>query len=348
MLSHQIPPSQPSSTLPGGAFFGAPDRIARVWAQNRRANLEEELQRAGYRALDGHFDSRNFDQRAHELREVELIFATWGMPALSPTQLHKLPNLKAVFYAAGSVQSFARPFLERGILLCSAWAANGVPVAEWTLAQILLAGKGYWMNMRAASQPQTRKGAPHGRGNFGATVAILGAGQIGRRVIEFLQPFELKIIVFDPFLAAHDAEILGVETVSLDEAFARGQVVSNHLANLPATIGMLRGHHFAKLPTDATFINTGRGATICENEFIEILRARPDMTALLDVTNPEPPHADSPFYELPNIYLTSHIAGSIGDETVRMADYMIAEWQRWQRGQELHCQVTLPMLETMA
>lgn len=348
MLSHQISPSQPSTNAPCAAFFGAPDRIAHVWAQNRRANLEDELRNAGYRVLENHLDTRNFDQRAGELHDVELIFATWGMPALSPAQLDKMPNLRAVFYAAGSVQHFARPFLERGITICSAWAANGVPVAEWTLAQILLANKGYWPNLRACSNPQTRRNAPHGRGNFGATVSILGAGQIGRKVIELLQPFALKIIVFDPFLSAHDAEILGVETVNLDEAFARGQVVSNHLANLPATVGMLRGAHFAQLPENATFINTGRGATVCENELIETLRARPDLTALLDVTEPEPPLPDSPFYSLPNAHLTSHIAGSIGDETVRMADYMIAEWQRWQRGQELHYQVTLAMLETMA
>ena len=348
MLSHQISPSQPSPTSPCAAFFGAPDRIERVWAQNRRAHLTDELRHAGYRVLDGHFATNNFAARAHELNEVELIFATWGMPALSPPQLDALPNLKAVFYAAGSVQNFARPFLERGVTICSAWAANGVPVAEWTMAQIILANKGYWPNMRAASQPQTRKNAPHAHGNFGATVAILGAGQIGRRVIELLQPFELKIIVFDPFLSAHDAEILGVEIVDLDAAFARGQVVSNHLANLPATVGLLRGAHFAKLPMNATFINTGRGATVCENEMIEILRARPDVTALLDVTDPEPPLPDSPWYQMPNVHLTSHIAGSIGDETVRMADYMIAEWQRWQRGQDLHYQVTMAMLETMA
>ena len=348
MLSHQNSPSQPSINEPCAAFFGAPDRIERIWAQNRRANLTDELCRAGYRVLDGHIETRNFDSRTHELNEVELIFATWGMPALSPAQLETMPNLKAIFYAAGSVQNFARPLLERDIIICSAWAANGVPVAEWTMAQILLANKGYWPNMRAAAQPQTRKNAPHGRGNFGATVAILGAGQIGRKVIELLQPFELKIIVFDPFLSAHDAEILGVETVDLNAAFARGQVVSNHLANLAATRGMLRGAHFAQLATNATFINTGRGATVCENEMIEILRARPDVTALLDVTDPEPPLPDSPLYQMPNVHLTSHIAGSIGDETVRMADYMIAEWQRWQRGQELHYQVTMAMLETMA
>ena len=54
------------------------------------------------------------------------------------------PNLKAVFYGAGSVQGFARPFLKSGVKVFSAWAANAVPVAEYTLSQILLANKGFF------------------------------------------------------------------------------------------------------------------------------------------------------------------------------------------------------------
>ncbi len=282
-----------------------------------------------------------------DLADVEVLFSTWGFPLLNDAQLDKMPKLRAVFYAAGSVQNFARPLLQRDIIVVSAWAANAVPVAQWTLAQILLANKGYHRNEREFAA--TRAGRKfRGRGNFGAPVAILGAGQIGRRVIELLQPFDLPVLVFDPFLPAEQAEKLGVEKVELDEAFARGHVVSNHLANLPATIGMLKGAHFAQMPPDATFINTGRGATVRQTEMIEVLRARPDIIALLDVTSPEPTPRDSPLWDLPNVHLTTHIAGSIGDEVVRMADYAIEEFVRWQRREPLRYAVSEDMLELMA
>lgn len=296
----------------------------------------------------GIIDHENFEFHKADMGRVQVIFSTWGMPALSDEQLSAMPNLKAVFYAAGSVQSFARPFLARGIIVCSAWAANAVPVAEWTLAMVLLSNKGFWRNSRAASRPQTRSGEIGGRGNFGTSVSILGAGQIGRRVIELLRPFELQVLVFDPFLSQASARDLGVEKVSLEEAFARGNVVSNHIANLPATRAMLRGEHFAAMQEGATFINTGRGATVAEDEMTEVLRQRPDLTALLDVTNPEPPSPDSLLYELPNVHLSTHLAGSIGDEVVRMADYMIEEFQRWTHGEPLRYAVTMEMLETMA
>ncbi|MGM9624124.1 MAG: hypothetical protein ACI3XM_00320, partial [Eubacteriales bacterium] len=74
------------------------------------------------------------------LRDVEVIFSTWGMPQLDEARIRSvLPNLKAVFYGAGSVQYFARPFLASGVEVFSAWAANAVPVAEVTVAEIILA-----------------------------------------------------------------------------------------------------------------------------------------------------------------------------------------------------------------
>ncbi len=329
------------SSLPRAAFFGHnAECINAVYAQGRRQQVEQLTDCApkimGLPALE-----------AGELADVEVLFSTWGFPSLDDAQLDKMPNLRAVFYAAGTVQNFARPLLRRDITVVSAWAANAVPVAEWTLAQILLANKGYHRNEREFAA--TRSGHKfRGRGNFGAPVALLGAGQIGRRVVELLQPFNLEVLVFDPFLPDDAAAKMGVEKVELDQAFARGHVVSNHLANLPATVGMLSGAHFANMAPDATFINTGRGATVRQNEMIEVLRNRPDLTALLDVTAPEPAPPDSELWELPNVHLTTHIAGSIGDEVVRMADYAIEEFVRWQRKEPLRYAVTEEMLELMA
>ena len=104
----------------------------------------------------------------------------------------------------------------------------------------------------------------------------------------------------------------------------------------------------ARRARTSDFINTGRGATVAQDEMIAVLRQRPNLTALLDVTNPEPPLPDSPLHELLNVHLSTHLAGSIGDEVVRMADYMIDEFERWARGEPLRYAVTLEMLETMA
>jgi phosphoglycerate dehydrogenase-like enzyme len=327
------------------AFFGEAEQIRRVYEGERWDRVAEltDLRPGVVRGADIAASGGG------GLADVEVAFSTWGMPRLTDAQFDALPRLRAVFYAAGSVQGFARPFLERGIAVFSAWQSNAVPVAEYTLAQILLATKGYFRNERDCRTYEGRQSHPfRGPGNYGETVALLGAGAIGRRVIGLLKPFRLHVIVYDPFLSDADAAALGVEKVTLEEAFARGYVVSNHLANKPETVKMLNAPLFARLRDDAIFINTGRGATVDEDALISEFTRRPTLTALLDVTWPEPPSADSPLYALPNVHLTSHIAGSIGDEVRRMADDMIAEFVRWERGEPTPTRVTPEMLDRMA
>src|SRR5580700_9873175 len=136
------------------------------------------------------------------------------MPLLEDRHLDQMPALKALFYAAGSVRAFAEPLLDRGITVVSAWQANAIPVAEFTLAQILLAAKGYFRNSREFRSPADFRTAFRGHGNFGETVSILGAGAIGRKLIYLLHPFHLRLLVFDPFLPAGAAAELKVECVS--------------------------------------------------------------------------------------------------------------------------------------
>lgn len=291
---------------------------------------------------------KTFEQHAAALKEAEVMFATWNIAKLTPLRYEMMPKLRAIFYAAGTVKMFAESALERNIRVVSAWRMNAVPVAEFALAQILLSTKGYFANADGFKSKPGFRTAPRGLGNFEQTVALLGAGAIGRKLIELLKPLRLNVLVFDPYLADEEAKELGVEKVSLEEAFGRAIVVSNHIANIPETVGMLVGDHFRSMQQGATFINTGRGQQINEPEMIRVLKERPDLYALLDVTWPEPPADDSPLYTLPNVKLSTHIAGSIGNEVVRMADLVIEEFLCWQAGLPLQHEVTLDMLERMA
>lgn len=284
--------------------------------------------------------------------DTEYIFSTWGMPEFTKEEIDEIfPSLRCIFYGAGTVQYFAKPFLEKGIKVFSAWAANAVPVAEYTVAQIILANKGFFASSRYQSTGDLEKAAflkdcyP---GSFGEYVGIIGAGMIGTLVIEMLKNYNLKIKVFDPFLSDEKAEKLGVVKCSLEEVFSDCFVVSNHLANNKETQNMLKKKHFESMRKYATFLNTGRGAQVVEKDLCEVLSCREDLTAILDVTHPEPPEKGHPFYKLPNCILTPHIAGSYGDEVKRMGDYMLNEFINYTDGNCTEYEVTLKMLETMA
>lgn len=330
-------------------FAGEKDwnTVNRVYDEKIRERLKEKLY-----FFEVMVTNHNFKEYKAELESVEYIFSTWGMPAFQESEIREyFPSLKAVFYAAGSVQGFAKPFLSCGIKVFGAAASNAVPVAEFTAAQILLAGKGYFQSIMKFKKKGHREASEYCSnfpGNYGTKIGILGAGRIGQGVIELLKPCNLEILVYDPFLSPELASQLGVTQTGLKEIFSECQIVSNHLANNSETQGMLNYSLFSCMPDYAAFINTGRGAQVVEADLIQALKEKPGRTALLDVTFPEPPEEGNDFYSLDNVFLTPHIAGSMGKETARMGHCMYEEFIAFSEGRTMGNEVTLAMLKTMA
>lgn len=304
---------------------------AKIPAVYGQANMDRIARLAD--VYPGIITDKNFESA--DLSRVECLFSTWGMMSFTDAQLDRMPNLKVVFYAAGATDAFCRPLFSRGIHVISAWRANAIPVAEFAVAQIILGLKNYFQqarNLRTRSAWKNKSGP----GAYGKTVALLGAGMISGHVQKLLKSYDLNVIVVPSRKEKR--------TISLEEAFATSQVVSNHFPNRDDNVGILTGKMFASMPENGVFINTGRGRQINEAEFCEVLQARPDLTALLDVTWPEPPAEDSPLYRLPNVFLSPHIAGSLNNEWKRMAEYMIEEFQRYLAGEKFQHEVTESML----
>ena len=283
------------------------------------------------------------------LAEVELLFTGWGAPKLDETFLAAAPKLKVVFYGGGSIRGMVtEASWARGVRVCSAWRANAIPVAEYALAQIILALKLTWHYVRVLRRERSWEHSLPIPGAFGSTVGIISLGEIGRGVCERLRALDVKVIAYDPFVSAAEAESLGVELVSLEDVFTRADVVSLHAPNLPETKGLIAGAHLASMKPDASFINTARGAIVRESEMIQVLQDRPDLMAVLDVTVPEPPVADSPLWEMDNVVLAPHIAGSMGNECARMGWLMVEELKRYLAGEPFQHGITAEQAKTLA
>ncbi|MBE2204636.1 MAG: hydroxyacid dehydrogenase [Chthoniobacterales bacterium] len=282
--------------------------------------------------------------------EAEWIFSSWSMPVVNEEFLRAFPRLRAIFYAAGTIKGFATEAMwGRGITVTSANAANAVPVAEFTVAQIILSLKSFWRMAREFHRENrvSPREIPTA-GVYNATVGLISLGLIGRLVAEQLQAFQVEVIAYDPYFDPKEAAELGLELCTLDEIFSRADVVSCHAPLLKETEGMLRKSHFEQMKPHATFVNTARGGLVDEKGLAEVFSQRPDLTALLDVTSPEPPSAGSPLYTLPNVILTPHIAGSKNWECHRMARFMVEEAARFLSGEPLRHAVTQAELRRMA
>ncbi len=284
------------------------------------------------------------------LSSVEIIFSGWGAPVFDQALLDRMPSLKAIFYGAGTVKKIITDCIwERSIIVTSAYYANAIPVAEFTFAQIILALKSTWqyaLKLKAEqrwSQDLAIPGCFHG-----SKVGIIALGTIGRLVCERLRSIEVEILAYDPYASKAQMEEMGVRKVSLEELFAECEVISLHAPKLDSTLNMIQDFHFRLMAPGATFINTARGAIVDEVGMLNVLKERPDIMAILDVTTLEPPEPGSAIFTLPNVILTPHIAGSMGRECRRMGRLAITECQRFLQGEPPLYPVNLENFHLMA
>lgn len=332
-----------------GCFVCDPGgRLDFVFDAQRKAALGQRLD-----MITQVVNRENLEALKEELADVEVMAGTWNFTAFTEQELETyFPKLKLVLYAAGSVRYFAEPFLKRGVRVLSAWGAMAVPVAEYTAAAVLHANKGFYLAMARYRDEGFRAGKVVTErlfpGTYDTPVGVLGAGQIGSLVIQMLKRHRIEVKVYDPFMSKEKAARLGVSPTSLEDIFSSCQTITNHIANNPQTVGMLNYALFSRMGKQATFINTGRGAQVVEADLVRALTEEPDRCALLDVTWPEPCPKDHPFWRMPNVFLTPHIAGYAAKEVFCLSDCMIAALDKYLAGEPLDCEVTLPMLATMA
>jgi len=286
------------------------------------------------------------------LAETEVLFTSWGSPRLDAATLADAPRLRAVFHCAGTVRPVVSEALwSRGILVTSAAEANATPVAEYTLAAIIFAGKKAHV---LAGQARVGLLGRHGVGdredlsNYGRVIGIVGFSRVGRQLMHRLRLLETGgVLVADPYADPAAVAEAGGRLVGLDELLTRAEILSLHLPELPETRHTIAARELALLPDGATVINTARGSVI-DTEALARECAAGRLNAILDVTDPEPLPPDSPLYSLPNVMITPHIAGSLGTETRRMSALALTELDRYVRGEAPLHPVTRAAMEVSA
>lgn len=284
------------------------------------------------------------------VESVEVIVSSWTPPVMDEPMLERFPQLRAIFHAAGTVRPFVTEAIwRRGVRVVSAAKANAIPVAEFTLSQILFCLKHGWQRVfEVRSGTHFRREDVGVPGTYAATVGLISLGHTGWLVADRLRGFDVSVVAYDPFVSPDRAHQLGIRLCPLEEVFATSDIVSCHTPLLPETKDMLRGHHFARMRPGACFINTARGAVVHEEEMIAVLKSRPDLFAVLDVTSPEPPALTSPLHTLTNVVLTPHIAGSLGREYQRLGRMIAEEVERYLAGQPLEGEIISEQMRLIA
>ena len=279
------------------------------------------------------------------LSGVDYLYSGWNVDRQVDLEtLAKMPNLKAVVAAAGSATWLFTPeALERarakGILMSNSGYVNGIPVAEFCLAQILLINKDYFRALRIYRERRSRIDREiefPTAGNYHKTVGLITASsRIGRHLLDLLKPYRLRVLAESRSMDERETASYGAEKADIETVFRESDIVSLHTPSLPATRGMIDARYFHLMKDGATFLNTARGAVVNADDLLAELKTG-RINAVLDVTDPqEPLPPDSELWDLPNVVITPHIAGSEGVELQAMGENVADEFTRLLGGEAM-------------
>ena len=294
------------------------------------------------------------DARASgSLGDVEVLVTGWGIGRIDARVLDDAPALRAIIHAAGSVKGLLDPVCwERGLAISTAAEANAVPVAEYTLAAVLLAGKRAFLaaaraSGRASGPVPTASTGAEAVGNYGRTVGVVGASRVGRRVLAALQSVNLEVLLHDPFIDAAEAAAMGAHLVPLDELVSAADIVTLHAPAVSSTHHLLDARRLGLMRDGATLINTARGWLVDHDALTaEVVAGR--LHAVLDVTEPEPLPPGHPLLSSPNALITPHVAGALGTELQRLGDWAVDELERYAAGEAFAAPVMLADFDRIA
>lgn len=278
------------------------------------------------------------------IKEAEACITGWGSIPLDDELLSEARKLKILFHTAGTVRNLRYDkAARRKLRMTSNAATNAIQVAEFILGIILSGLKGvyqYQERFHRRGKAAWNRDVSISPGYYGTIIGIIGLGHIGNKLLKLLEDFEFKVLVYSNHLSISEANRLNVKKVSLDDVMSQSNAVVLCAPDLPQNRHMINAQRLALMKDNALFINVARGALVDEAALVNELR-RGRITAFLDVTDPEPPEEEHPFYALPNCILTPHVAGSFGNECYRLGKATLDEVKRYFKGEPLENELSL-------
>lgn len=206
----------------------------------------------------------------------------------------------------------------RGVVVCNSPEGNTIAAAEHTWALLLAVARSVPAANASVAAGEWKRSAFLGVELLNKTLGVVGLGKIGAEVAVRANAFGMRVIAFDPFVAADRAARIGVEMVGLEDLLARSDFITMHVPLTRETQHMIGAASLARVKPGVRIINCSRGGIVDEAALAEAIKAGRVAGAGLDVFEKEPPR-DSPLLGLPNVVLTPHLGASTEEAQLRVA-----------------------------
>ena len=276
------------------------------------------------REIKGELSEEN---AAAQIGGSEVYMTCWDSPRLDREILAAAPNLKLLVHLGGTVVPFvSEEMFERGIRVISGNAFFARSTAEGALAYILAAQRNipYYCTELKEKRRWKCENAPN-MSLIGKTVGLVSFGAVARNLAEMLQPFGVRLLVYDIVdIPEYTKKRLGITQVSLDELFSSADIISVHTPLNSATHRLIGSELFRKIKPNALFVNTSRGGVVDGEALINALKEC-RFRAVLDVYDEEPPKPDSELFSAQGLIMMPHMGGPTLDLRSAIAETLIKE-----------------------
>ena len=229
-------------------------------------------------------------------------------------------NLKVIGRAGVGVDNIdVEAATQRGIIVLNAPEGNTIAATEHTIAMMMALARNVPQAYSSLQKGLWERSKFIGVEVRGKTLGILGLGRIGSGVAKRALAMEMKVIVYDPFIRAEQAEALGVEIAELDEIFARADFITLHLPLTKETRKLINKDAFAKMKKGVRIINVARGGVIDEADLAAAIEEGIVAGAAIDVFEKEPVDPNSPLLKSLKVVATPHLGASTAEAQIGVA-----------------------------
>ena len=207
----------------------------------------------------------------------------------------------------------------KGLVVMNTPFGSAITSAEHTIAMLMALARNIPQASYSIRQGQWRKDRFQGIEISGKTLGVVGAGKIGRLVIERALGLRMRILVYDPFLSAEAVQQMGAEQVALHQLQAQADFITLHIPLNAETTQLVDARFLSRLKPGCRIINCAQGGLIDEQALAEAIRAGRIAGAALDVFSKEPPPADEPLLQMDEVICTPHLRAASADAQVNVA-----------------------------
>ncbi len=239
---------------------------------------------------------------------------------VTPELMAHAPRLKVVGRAGTGLDNVDIPEAsKRGIVVMNTPGGNTITTGEHALSLMMALARNIPQAAQSMREGKWEKKKFQGTELYNKTLGIIGMGRIGTVVAERAVGLGMRVLGYDPFINKEVAANMGVELASLDDLFARADFITLHTPKTKDTAKILNKKAFKKMKPGVRIINCARGGLVDEKDLLEALREGKVAGAALDVYETEPPGADFPLRELPNVICTPHLGASTEEAQANVA-----------------------------